>query len=267
MCDVKVKKMSGLQLISPPNDSSTTVDLAGASNWMVKGDNITVNASLVDLTSAQCWQVSSNIIYVNACINGVAVLDNVVNLSTQYWNTAASVTNMSDNYWKTKSDVSNLSNNYWISNASLNNTRDIVDSLNNVSNSYLKLSGGSMTGDVSLRSVTEQTCERPGNGLLISLNAVDLNGVVRLSPNQNFSLALTNVPVTTSATRTLTFVYDQKYYFNNLLVNGSPLSLKCNGGLSGVSINTNTSYVMQTLSLCYSASATPIALTSVCCYY
>jgi hypothetical protein len=227
--------MSQITLSGPPG--SDYVNLAGSNNWIVTGDSITVNASNVDLKSSACWQLNSNQININACLNGLPVIDQIVNLST--------------NYWDTKTNFVNLSQNF--------------QNVNNLSNTYLPNRGGSLTGDVTVCTLTEQITSL-GSGASLSSDFKTLKSVMYFSPSQNFTLTLSNVPIVQNTTHTLTFFYNQKFYCNNININGNSYSIMVNGGSSNISINTSSTYVMQTITICFFSSNTPVVFSTVSSY-
>ena len=84
------------------------------------------------------------------------------------------------------------------------------------------------------------------------------------TPTANFTLALSNIPTTsTNAVYSVTLMMPSKFFATSVSVNGTTIVPIANGGFSSTNINASATYVTQQISVCYLNSATPIVLSSV----
>jgi hypothetical protein len=128
---------------------------------------------------------------------------------------------------------------------------------------YAPINNPSFTGVQSVSNVAEQL-HNAGSGTALSLSYTSIKGVVSYSPSANYTLTLTNVPTSSNvATYTLTFIYNTKFWANNISVNGTSYTMRASGGLANVSINASATHVLQTISICFLNSATPTIVTNI----
>ncbi len=115
--------------------------------------------------------------------------------------------------------------------------------------------------------VVERMAEQIYNantGSALSLSYDSIKGIIYFTPTANYTLTLTNIPTTnTNISYTLTFIYNAKFYCNNISVNGTTYTMRAIGGLSNITIDTSALNVMQQINILFLNSSTPIVTTSV----
>jgi hypothetical protein len=145
-----------------------------------------------------------------------------------------------------------------IPSSALNNTT-LVDLSDNQT-----ISGTKTFNNYQIVERMAEQVHNAGSGSALSLSYASIKGIVFYSPSANYTLTLTNVPITSSnMTYTLTLIYNTKFYANAITVNGTSYTMRAIGGLSNITINTSALTVMQQINILFLNSSTPIITTSV----
>jgi hypothetical protein len=107
-----------------------------------------------------------------------------------------------------------------------------------------------------------------GSGSNLSLTYTSIKGIVNYSPSANFTLTLSSVPTSNiNSSYTITLIYNTLFYCNVISVNGTLYTMRASGGLSNISISGSSLSVMQTITIAFLNSSTPIVLTNVSSLY
>jgi hypothetical protein len=122
-----------------------------------------------------------------------------------------------------------------------------------------------LTGTKTFAMVNEQVNSVSSVTTALSLDYATCKGINYIqTPTSNFSMALTNVPTgSTNAIYTLTIMMAVKYYCSSCTINGTSRTIQMAGGLSNASISASANYVIQTISIMFLNSSTPIVVSNV----
>lgn len=139
---------------------------------------------------------------------------------------------------------------------------------------YASLSGNNtLTGNntlsgsntINVSELYEQVNSVSSITTSLSLNYATCKGVNYIqTPTSNFSVALTNVPTSsTNASYSIVLMIPSKFYANSCTINGTSRTIYFTGGSANVTVNSSAVYVLQQISVMYLNSSTPIVTSSV----
>lgn len=90
------------------------------------------------------------------------------------------------------------------------------------------------------------------------------------SSANNIALTISSIPTVRQAVYDFTFIINTssyKQYINSLTVNGSSITMKSVGGLSNISVNTSSAFVIQTINILMNNSTIVAVFTNVASMY
>jgi hypothetical protein len=237
-------------------DSSPTLN---STNVLTSG-NI-YNALLNYVTSTYFTNTISNYLTTSsasAIFQTKLIYDSMPTLSSNNSLTSGNIYTALQNYLTSSSasatyqTISNMSN--YLTSSTASATYQTIANMSNYLTSSLNL--------------VSENIYNSGSGTNLSLNYTSIKGIVKYSPSSNFTLTLSNVPISNvNCSYTITFIYNTLFYCNAISVNGTSYAMRAAGGLSNISISGSSNFVMQTISIVFLNSSTPVVLTNVSSLY
>ena len=240
-----------------------SVPTLSSNNSLTSGNIYTALQNYLTSSSASAtYQTISNMSNYLTSSTASTTYQTIANMSNYLTSSSASTTYQT---------IANMSNYLTSSNAS--STYQTIANMSNyltttnASSTYQTIANMSNYLTSSLNLVSENIYNS-GSGTNLSLNYTSIKGIVKYSPSSNFTLTITNVPTSNiNSTYTITFIYNTLFYCNAISVNGISYTMRAAGGLSNISISGSSNFVMQTITIAFLNSSTPIVLTNVSSLY
>jgi hypothetical protein len=255
--------------------STTYQTISGMANYVTSASLTTQLGSYLSTTSASSTYQT---------ISGMANYVTSASLTTQLANyvTSASLTTQLANYvtntslsttlgsYVTSASLTTQLGNY-LTTSSASSLYQTISGMSSyltttsASATYAPINNASLTGQTTVTEVAEQINTVTGVTTSLALSYTTCKGINYIqTPTANFSLALTNIPTTsTNATYTITLVIPAKFYCNTITVNTTTYSMISGGGLANISINTSATYIIQQVNIMFLNSSTPTIMTNV----
>jgi len=130
-------------------------------------------------------------------------------------------------------------------------------------------SAPSFTDTIDVKKVSEQVDSTKAIiSDILSLDYLTCTGINYISALTNFELVVTNVPTTsTNKVYNITLMINGSTYANTCSINGTSVSMIADGGLSNITIDAGTSYVLQQFNIMFLNSSVPVVVTNVVSLY